>query len=132
MPRATNVLITGSAGWTAQAIIEALNAHGHAVSGFDLPSASYLPEIRQKLAAVFVGDNADAEAVRECVQVAQPDVVIHLAVAVRARDYDDPERPFATNVRGTYNLFESARRSGVSRIVLMSSAAVHLPGLGDT
>lgn len=53
--------------------------------------------------------------------------VVHLAVAVGEHDYAQPDTPFKSNVLGTYNVFEAARRNNVRRIVLISSAPVHLP-----
>jgi nucleoside-diphosphate-sugar epimerase len=126
----TNILVTGAAGWTAQSIISALTSQGYSVVGFDLPSAEYLPTIRRMLASVYVGDIADAGAIETCIKSLRPEAIIHLAVAVGAQDYDEPERPFATNVRGTYNIFESAKQLGVRKIIMMSSAAVHLPAPG--
>jgi len=61
--------------------------------------------------------------------VFSPDVmaVVHLAIAVGEGDYAQPETPFRTNVLGTYNVFEAARRNNIRRVVLISSAPVHLP-----
>lgn len=54
------------------------------------------------------------------------DVVVHLAAAVG----DPPFEPvLATNVIGTYNVFEAARRAGVRRVVYASSGATVSAGV---
>jgi uronate dehydrogenase len=120
----SGVLVTGAAGWTAGAIIEALVGEGFQVVGLDLR----VPEAGDGAAAAvhwLQGDVADPASVERASR--SVGAVIHLAVAVGAGKYRHPERPFAVNVLGTYNVFDAARRAGVPRVVLVSSAAVHLP-----
>jgi len=50
------------------------------------------------------------------------DVVVHLAAFAKLDE--DFEKNLQTNIIGTYNVFESARRAGVRRIVFASSGAV--------
>ena len=53
------------------------------------------------------------------------DVVFHLAASVgNKRSIDEPMRDARTNVLGTLNVLEAARRSGVSKIVYSSSAGI--------
>jgi nucleoside-diphosphate-sugar epimerase len=118
------VLVTGAAGWTARAIIQALIGEGFQVVGLDL----HAPQADDGATAGVrwvQGDVADPTAVARASRSAS--AVVHLAVAVGAGDYRRPQRPFATNVLGTYNVFDAARRAGLGRVVLVSSAAVHLP-----
>jgi len=118
------ILITGAAGWTAAAIIEAVRRAGHDVIAFDLPGAGCnAPEMRQ--VGTIAGDVASFADVAGAMRSA--DAVIHLAVAVEEGAYRSPGAPFAVNVLGTYNVFEAARRAEVGRVVLMSEAAVHVP-----
>jgi nucleoside-diphosphate-sugar epimerase len=118
------VLVTGAAGWTARAIIQALVGEGFQVTGLDLRR----PEADEGAAGAvrwIQGDVTDPATVQQASRSAS--AVVHLAVAVGAGDYQRPQRPFATNVVGTYNVFAAAHQAGVSRVVLVSSAAVHLP-----
>jgi nucleoside-diphosphate-sugar epimerase len=119
------VLITGAFGWTATAIIETLSRARHEITVFDLPSVACPQKVKQMSSRVVLGDVADCEAVKEAARFA--DVIIHLAVAVGEEDYLRSDAPFTTNVQGTYNIFEAARINRISKVVLMSSAAVHLP-----
>jgi uronate dehydrogenase len=119
---AGSILITGAAGWTARPILERLRAAGHRLIGLDIDGrpdyADGLPWIRAD-----VGDLAAVEG------ACQGDIaaVAHLVVAVGQGDYGKPDIPFRSNVLGTYNVLEGARRARIQRIVLLSSAAVHLP-----
>lgn len=119
------VLITGAFGWTATAIIETLAQAGYQITAFDLPIVACPQEVKQMSRRVVLGDVADYDAVNEAARFA--DVIVHLAVAVGEKDYLSPSVPFRTNVQGTYNIFEAARTNRVGKVVLMSSAAVHLP-----
>lgn len=110
------VLVTGGAGWTAAAIRRELEDNGHNVVSLDRKSGER---------ADIVGDVADLSAVLQAIDGV--DAVVHLAVAVGAGDYQHPPLPFTTNVLGTYNVFAAARRAGTGRLVVFSSAAVHLP-----
>jgi nucleoside-diphosphate-sugar epimerase len=119
---AGSILITGAAGWTARPLLERLRAAGHRPIGLDIDGrpeyADGFPWIRAD-----VGDLAAVES------ACQADIaaVAHLAVAIGQGDYGGPDIPFRSNVLGTYNVLEAARRARVQRIVLLSSATVHLP-----
>lgn len=119
------ILVTGAFGWTAEAIIQGLRQADHEIFAFDLPTAVCPPQIRPLISGVCLGDVAQIEQVDEAVHAA--DAIVHLAVAVGDGDYQSPDIPFKTNVQGTYNIFEAARRHNVQKTILMSSAAVHLP-----
>ena len=92
--------------------------------GFDLHSAVRASESAGLPVRWLKGDVAEVAAVDRATRGI--DAVVHLAVAVGEEDYGQPELPLSTNVLGTYNVFEAARRRQVLRIVLVSSAAVHL------
>lgn len=119
------VLITGAFGWTATAIIEILNQAGYEIIAFDLPSVVCPQNVKRISSRVIRGDVADYQSVNEAARFA--DIIVHLAVAVGEKDYLLPDVPFRTNVQGTYNVFEAARTNRIGKLILMSSAAVHLP-----
>ncbi len=64
-------------------------------------------------------DIADLDAIQPAFEGV--DTVVHLAAAVGSPPFDALLR---TNVVGTYNVFEAARRAGVSRVIFASSGAV--------
>jgi nucleoside-diphosphate-sugar epimerase len=119
-----NILVTGGHGWTAEAILARLGAAGYRLITFDRPGTAPPKPVRAYLAASITGDIRSRHDVAKAAALA--DAVVHLAVAIDPGDYDSPDVPFATNVQGTYHVFEAARKQGGQRLVLMGSAPVHL------
>jgi nucleoside-diphosphate-sugar epimerase len=119
------VAVTGACGWTANPILEALVEAGHQIIAFDLPGVACPPNVAQLVDEIRRGDVADFQQVRRALEGTQ--AAIHLAVTTDQGAYRAPDIPFAVNVKGAYNLFESARRQNLARVVLVSSAPVHLP-----
>lgn len=108
------VLVTGSAGRIGQAAVAELQAHGHAVRGFDrVPTPG--------LADTVVGEITDAAAVRRAMMGI--DTLLHLAAT--PDDVDDPvQHLFPSNIVGVYHILEAARAAGVGRLILASSGQV--------
>ena len=103
-----NILITGGMGKTARPIIDELRGAGHAIILFDLAEGN---------------DICDFDAINGVMH--GMDAVIHLAVNV-ANPRDDA-LSFRTNVYGTYNVLRAAQGNHVRKVLLASSAPVHLP-----
>lgn len=119
------ILVTGAGGWTARAILEVLVREGHEVVALDLLGHVCLEGGSSPAPARWIeGSVADAASVEAAAR--SVGAIIHLAVAVGPNDYSSPEVPFSTNVLGTYNVFEAARREETSQVVLIGSAPVHL------
>lgn len=119
----STALITGAGGWTAKPILDRLHASGYRLIGLDVQSHDPSDLHKLRWVKADVGEPAAIEAACS----SEVTAIVHFAIAVGANDYAGPEAPFRTNVLGTYNVFEAARRAGVNRVVLVSSAAVHLP-----
>jgi nucleoside-diphosphate-sugar epimerase len=126
-----NILITGGCGWTAEGIIHTLHQHGHRITVFDLPDIAPNPLVAPMIAKVVSGDIARFDDIVAAMQ--GYDAIVHLAVATGEDDYSCTDIPFATNVKGTYNLFEAIRLANPAvRVILTGSAPVHLTDLnGD-
>jgi len=55
----------------------------------------------------------------------KPDMLIHMAAHCKInQSITNPERTFQSNVLGTYNVFEFARKNGIKKIVYFSSSRV--------
>ena len=109
------ILITGAAGAVGTVLIKGLGDR-YQLRAFDrLP----LPELED----VVVGELTDFEAVARATQ--GMDAVIHLAG--NPSGAAPWEEILHSNIIGTYNLFEAARRSGVSRIAFASRAGLLAP-----
>jgi UDP-glucose 4-epimerase len=119
-------LITGGCGFIGSHIAEALAGEGHAIRAFDNLSSGKLENLRGFEAAVEVvrGDIRDEAALRAALRGVE--YVFHEAALVSvAVSVQQPEENEAINVRGTLNVLQAARASGVRRVVLASSAAVY-------
>jgi len=103
-----NILITGGLGKTAQPIIALLREGGHSISIFDIAGGD---DIRDYDAVAGAARGMDA--------------VIHLAV--NTADPHDGALTFQTNVYGAYNVLRAAQSNRVGKVLLASSAPVHLP-----
>lgn len=108
LPR--RILVTGSSGLVGCAIVRAFSQRGTIVSGFDLRDHS---DSR--------GDVRDRERVASA--VASVDGVIHLAAVSRVIWGErDPDGCWETNVGGTSNVLEAARRAPHAPWVIFASS----------
>ena len=132
------VLVTGAAGTVGRTACPGLAARGWRVRGLDNRPLDGVAGLTGPEAAV-VADVRDEAALTRALSDA--DAVVHLAAI-------STEAPFpqilASNVDGTYRVFDAARRTGVRRVVFASSnhvvgytprtelATVDLPPRPDT
>jgi CDP-paratose 2-epimerase len=71
----------------------------------------------------FHGDTRHAEEVARAVELAQPDIVAHLAGQVAmTTSVGAPRLDFETNVIGTFNVLEALRRAGSRAALIYSSS----------
>ena len=121
------VLVTGHTGFKGSWLSLWLRSMGAEVTGFALPPPTRpsLFEMADVAGAVrhMEGDIRDLSAVTDAVAAARPEVVFHLAAQpLVRRSYQEPVETYATNVMGTVNLLEAARRTGgVKAIVAVTS-----------
>lgn len=117
-------LVTGGAGFIGSHISRELLERGHSVRVFDNFSSGKRENLHGLDVEIVEGDLRDADAVAHAVK--GMDVVFHEAAFVSVPEsMEKPQECFDVNVTGTSGLFESARRAGVRRVVVASSAAVY-------
>jgi nucleoside-diphosphate-sugar epimerase len=121
-------LVTGGSGFIGSHVVDRLVAEGAEVVVFD---ARLRPEnLEQALQSgrvrMLEGDVTDPEALRSA--AAGTIGLFHMAVLPLGPCSDDPRRCLDVNVGGTFNVLESARDSGVKKIVFSSASSVY----GDT
>ena len=122
----TGYLVTGGAGFIGSHLAQTLVERGERVRVLD----DFSTGRRENLAAVaehielLEGDIASPETVEQA--MAGCHYVLHLAaIASVQASLEEPRRTDRVNVGGTLHVLEAARRAGVRRVVLASSAAVY-------
>jgi UDP-glucose 4-epimerase len=136
-------LVTGGAGFIGSHIVESLLEQGHSVrvlDNFSTGKRENLDELTRrfdgKQLEILEGDVRDASRVGDAVRGVN--IIFHEAAFVSVpQSMDEPQNCFDVNISGTSLLFDAARKAGVSRAVVASSAAVYgeseaLPLVEDT
>jgi UDP-glucose 4-epimerase len=121
-----NALVTGGAGFIGSHLSEWLLQQGHQVlvvdnlrSGNERNLASLKQHAGLKFAQADIRDREKLEPLFQNV-----DWVFHLAgVADIVPSIDDPELYYSTNVTGTLNVLEAARKAGAKRLVYAASSS---------
>jgi len=118
-------LVTGGAGFIGSNLVKRLLAQGHAVQVLDNLSTGNEHNLSGcHFAELQIGDVASEHAVLRA--VSGIDTIFHLAASVgNTRSLIDPIHDAETNVRGTINVLEAARRYGIRKVVFSSSAGVY-------
>jgi UDP-glucose 4-epimerase len=124
-------LVTGGAGFIGSHIARALLDQGSAVrilDNFSTGRRENVDELRRqfhgKQLEILEGDVRDAARVKEAVHGVE--VIFHEAAFVSVpQSMDEPQACFDVNIMGTSLLFDTARKAGVRRAVIASSAAVY-------
>jgi 2-alkyl-3-oxoalkanoate reductase len=125
------VFVAGATGVIGRPLVAALLAAGHEVTGMTRSRAA-AEQLASKGAEPVVSDAYDAEAVREAVVKAEPQVVVHQLTALpRAIDPRRIGEQLADNdrlrVQGTRNLLRAAVLAGAGRLVAQSIAFAYAP-----
>lgn len=124
------VLLTGHTGFKGGWLALWLHEQGARVTGLALPPATE-PSVFEQLAigrrlTSRFGDIREVDAVAAAFAAGEPEIVFHLAAQPIVRlSYDDPVATFETNVMGTVNVLEAARRHGVGGVVVVTTDKVY-------
>ncbi|MEP7137800.1 MAG: SDR family NAD(P)-dependent oxidoreductase [Chloroflexota bacterium] len=124
-------LVTGGAGFIGSHISQTLLARGETVrilDNFSTGKRENIAVLTQQFGRdqleIMEGDVRDASRVKEA--VAGIEIIFHEAAFVSVpQSMDEPQNCFDVNITGTSLLFDTARRAGVRRAVVASSAAVY-------
>lgn len=119
-----NVLITGGAGFIGSNLVNKLVEKGDSLRIIDNLSSGSKNNIHHLDDLHFVeGDIRDVSLLNRLMPGI--DLIYHFAASVgNKRSIENPQRDADINVMGTLNLLESARKHGVQKIVLSSSACI--------
>lgn len=120
-----NILVTGGAGFIGSHITDALIEAGHKVAVVDNLSSG-TKEYINKAAAFYEFDVRDGERLLSLCGAERFDAVFHEAAQTQvpySQTY--PQIDADENIMGLLSVLESARKTGVKRVVFSSSAAVY-------
>ncbi|WP_305882510.1 NAD-dependent 4,6-dehydratase LegB [Pseudomonas sp. KK4] len=125
------VLVTGADGFIGSHLVEALLAHGCDVRSFVFYNSfnswgwlDSLPLDIVKGLDVFAGDIRDPNGVEQAMQGC--DVVFHLAALIAIPfSYHSPDSYVDTNIKGTLNVLQAAKKLNVERVLVTSTSEVY-------
>lgn len=125
------ILVTGADGFIGSHLVEALIARGHDVRAFVYYNSfnswgwlDSLPAEQLKNLDVFAGDIRDPNGVLTAMQGC--DVVFHLAALIAIPfSYHSPDSYVDTNIKGTLNILQAARKCNVTRVLVTSTSEVY-------
>jgi nucleoside-diphosphate-sugar epimerase len=126
------IFLAGATGVIGRPLVAMLVRAGHEVTGATR-SAGKAEELRQAGATPAVVDVFDLAALKDALQAARPEIVIH-----QLTDLPDSADPAAITasleanarirIEGTYNLIVAAKAAGATRMIAQSIAFLYAPG----
>ena len=129
------VLITGTAGFIGFHLAKLILKEGIKVHGYDSINDYYdvnLKHTRQNILlkeknfSTTKGLLEDHDKLNEVVDKFQPDVIIHLAAQAGVRySLENPRAYINSNIVGTFNVMEVARKYKVKHLLMSSSSSVY-------
>lgn len=125
------VLVTGSDGFIGSHLTEELVKKGYQVKAFVYYNSfntwgwlDTLPKEIMKNLEVFQGDIRDPNGVEEAMRGV--DAVFHLAALIAIPfSYHSPDTYVDTNIKGTLNVLQAARKLGTKRVLVTSTSEVY-------
>lgn len=115
------VLVTGGSGFIGSHVVDKLRERGTEVRIFDLRRSPYAAE---REVETVIGSVTDPEAVELAMEGC--DAVIHLAAVADVNEvHGDPSYSENVNTRGTLNVLEAMKRTGIKRVLYGSTIWVY-------
>ena len=129
------ILVTGSAGFIGFHLVNALIKRGDEVVGIDNINDYY--DVKLKIARnnillqnknfkAFEGMLEDERKINNVADEFQPDVIIHLAAQAGVRySLKNPRSYIDSNIVGTFNILEIAKKNKVKHLLMASTSSVY-------
>lgn len=125
------VLVTGADGFIGSHLVEGLVKKGYQVKAFvyynSFNTWGWLDTIAKDIMAnveIFQGDIRDPNGVEEAMK--DVEVVFHLAALIAIPfSYHSPDAYVDTNIKGTLNVLQAARKLGTKRVLVTSTSEVY-------
>ena len=128
-------LITGTAGFIGFHLAKRLLDEGHFVVGFDGMTPYYDVKLKEKRTAILARSNGfkavtgmleDKAALDHAAELAEPDVIVHLAAQAGVRySLENPRSYVDSNLVGSFNILELARNLQPKHLLLASTSSVY-------
>ena len=130
-----NVLITGTAGFVGFHLAKLLLEKGLRIHGYDGMTDYYDVNLKKKRNKILLENKnfTTTEALLEnyhqletLVDEFQPDVIVHLAAQAGVRySLENPRSYINSNIVGTFNIMEVARKQKINHLLIASSSSVY-------
>ncbi len=135
MGRQMNIFMTGTAGFIGFHLARRLISDGHRVVGFDGMTPYYDVELKRERLAILAASDSyrhhtgmleDTQALAQAAEGCDPEIIVHLAAQAGVRySLEHPDVYVSSNLVGTFNVLELARRVQPRHFMLASSSAVY-------
>ena len=125
------ILVTGSGGFIGSHLKEELIKKGYQVKAFvhynSFNNWGWLDTLHEDImenAEIFQGDIRDPNGVEQAMKGV--DAVFHLAALIAIPfSYHSPDTYVDTNIKGTLNVLQAARKMGTKRVIVTSTSEVY-------
>ena len=129
------VFITGTAGFIGYHLAKLLLDEGFHVHGYDGLTDYYDVTLKQRRHAMLaqtpnfnatIGMLEDHTLLDQTIDTFAPDIIIHLAAQAGVRySLENPRAYVDSNITGTFNVMEAARRFGVQHLLMASTSSIY-------
>jgi UDP-glucuronate 4-epimerase len=129
------IFVTGTAGFIGFHLAKLLLAEGFVVAGYDGMTDYYDVRLKQRRHeelrqnpnfSATEGLLEDQALLDVTIDASAPDVIVHLAAQAGVRySLENPRAYLDSNVIGTFNVMEAARRNAVQHLLMASTSSVY-------